>query len=36
MAHRAEATVTVGQPARFALLRPAPQPGKYQVELIFR
>ena len=33
---RAEATVIVGQPARFALLRRGPQPGKYQVELIFR
>ena len=33
---RIEATISVGQPARFALLKPAPQPGKYQVELIFR
>ena len=31
-----EASVGVGQPARFALLKPAAEPGKYQVELIFR
>jgi hypothetical protein len=31
-----DASVSVGQPARFVLLKPAPQPGKYQVELIFR
>jgi hypothetical protein len=28
--------VSVGQPARFAVLKPASAPGKYQVELIFR
>jgi len=28
--------VSVGQPARFAVLKPAAEPGKYQVELIFR
>ena len=31
-----EAGVSVGQPARFAVLKPAAAPGKYQVELIFR
>jgi hypothetical protein len=31
-----DASVSVGQPARFVLLRPAAQPGKYQVELIFK
>jgi Zinc carboxypeptidase len=31
-----DATVSVGGPARFAVLRPAPAPGKYQVEVIFK
>ena len=29
-------TVAVGQPARLALLKPASQPGKYQVELVLK
>jgi hypothetical protein len=29
-------TVTVGQPARIALLRPAPEPGKYRVEVVLK
>ena len=33
---KGEAGVSVGQPARFAVLKPAAAPGKYQVELIFR
>ena len=33
---KGDASVGVGQPARFALLKPAAEPGKYQVELIFR
>jgi hypothetical protein len=31
-----DASVTVGQPAKFAVLRPAAEPGKYQVELLFK
>jgi hypothetical protein len=30
------ATIAVGQPARFALLKPAAEPGKYQVELVLK
>jgi len=33
---KVDASVSVGQPARFAVLKPAAEPGKYQVELIFR
>ena len=33
---KTDATVSVGQPARFAVLKQAAQPGKYQVELIFK
>jgi hypothetical protein len=33
---KTDATVSVGQPARFAVLMQATQPGKYQVELIFK
>ena len=33
---RSEASVGVGQPARFVLLKPAAEPGKYQVEMVFR
>jgi hypothetical protein len=33
---RSEAVVGVGQPARFVLLKPASEPGKYQVEMVFR
>ncbi len=31
-----DASLGVGQPAHFVLLKPAAQPGKYEVELIFR
>ena len=31
-----DASVTVGQPAKFVVLRPAAEPGKYQVELLFK
>jgi hypothetical protein len=31
-----QATIAVGQAARLALLKPAPQPGKYLVELVLR
>ena len=31
-----QASISVGQPARFVLLKPAPQPGKYLVEMVFR
>jgi len=31
-----QVTVAVGQPARFALLKPASVPGKYQVELVMK
>ena len=30
------ATLAVGQPARLVLLKPAPEPGKYQVELVLK
>jgi hypothetical protein len=30
------ATLAVGQPARMVLLKPAPEPGKYQVELVLK
>jgi hypothetical protein len=33
---KSEGSVGVGQPARFAVLKPAAEPGKYQVELIFK
>lgn len=33
---KTDATVSVGQAARFAVLKQAAQPGKYQVELIFK
>jgi hypothetical protein len=33
---KTDATISVGQPARFVVLKPATQPGKYQVEQIFR
>jgi hypothetical protein len=33
---RGEIGVAVGQPARFAVLKPAPEAGKYQVEMVFR
>jgi hypothetical protein len=29
-------TIAVGQPARFMLLKPAPEPGKYLVEAVLR
>ena len=31
-----DATIGVGQPARLALLKPAAEPGKYQVELVLK
>jgi hypothetical protein len=31
-----QATVAVGQPARLAVLKPAAEPGKYQVELVLK
>jgi len=33
---KSEGSLGVGQPARFAVLKPAAEPGKYQVELIFK
>jgi hypothetical protein len=33
---KAETSVSVGQPARFALLKPGAEPGKYQVVLIYK
>jgi hypothetical protein len=33
---KSEGVISVGTPARFALLRPAEQAGKFQVELVFR
>ena len=33
---KSEATIGVGQPARFVLLKPAAEPGKYQVEIVFK
>ena len=30
------ATIAVGQPARLVLLKPAAEPGKYQVELVLK
>ncbi|MGH9374058.1 MAG: M14 family metallopeptidase, partial [Vicinamibacterales bacterium] len=33
---KSKITVAAGQPARFALLKPATQPGKYQVDLILK
>jgi hypothetical protein len=33
---RRRSTIAVGQPARLALLKPAQEPGKYQVELVLR
>jgi hypothetical protein len=30
------ATLAVGQPARMVLLKPAAEPGKYQVELVLK
>ena len=33
---KAETSVSVGQPARFALLKPGAEPGKYQVVLVYR
>ncbi len=33
---KSEASVGVGQPARFVVLKPAAEPGKYQVEMVFR
>lgn len=33
---RAENTIAVGQPARLAILKPAAEPGKYVVEVVFR
>jgi hypothetical protein len=31
-----DASVSAGQPARFAVLKPAEEPGKYQVEMVFK
>jgi Zinc carboxypeptidase len=31
-----EATISVGRPARLALVKPAAEPGKYQVEIVLR
>ncbi|MGH9370193.1 MAG: M14 family zinc carboxypeptidase [Vicinamibacterales bacterium] len=33
---KAKTAVAVGQPARFALLKPAAEPGQYQVELVLK
>jgi Zinc carboxypeptidase len=33
---RTDATIFVGRPARLALLKPAAEPGKYQVEIVLR
>jgi hypothetical protein len=33
---RQSTTIAVGQPARIAILKPAPQPGKFQVELVLK
>jgi hypothetical protein len=33
---KSDVTITTGQPARFAVLKPAAEPGKYQVDLVFR
>ena len=33
---KTSSTITVGQPARLALLKPAPEPGKFVVHLVLR
>jgi hypothetical protein len=33
---KVEPTIAVGQPARLAILKPAPEPGKFVVETVLR